>query len=161
MTEYSNGILFDRNILVNYSCFISLWLIWIITFHPVRGNFANEFYSYENCASNLIQKLCSMVLLCRKKKTIKLNSPYWFGITSGSVSSISGGSSWTIWWWFRCLESVTMILLPIGVADIPLDCGAGRTNGWAGSIWQSFGTVCSWVCFADFRFSSMLLFVGR
>lgn len=65
--------------------------------------------------------------------------PYWFGITSGSVSSPSGGSPII---WGLCL---IICEAAIGV-DVPLCslvcCGS--------SSWQSDGVTDSCVCFTDF-----------
>lgn len=132
MTEYSNGILFDRNILVNYSCFISLWLIWIITFHPVRGNFANEFYSYENCASNFIQKLCSMVLLCRKKNDkTELTILIWNNIRIGFVDF-----GWLL------VDHLMMVQVPwIGDNDIVAHWRCRHTAG----LWRRSYKWLSWL----------------
>lgn len=79
-------------------------------------------------------------------------------MTSGSVSSPSGGSWSLIIWWCRVSLLLTAVqLFPIDVAR-PLNCGVVvRVCGCFCSIWHSAAIAGSWVCFVDFKFSSTVL----
>lgn len=85
------------------------------------------------------------------------NLPYWFGITSGSVSSPSGGSWSLINWW--CRESLfTLVQLLIIGVETPHDGTVTvRVCCCVDSSWQSAGTTGNCVCFADLIVSSAFL----
>lgn len=93
-----------------------------------------------------------------KGKEREHDLPYWLGMTSGSVSSPSGGSWSLIIWWCRVSLLFTPVqLFPIDVARL-LNCGdVVRVCCCFCSIWQSTAIVGSWVCLFDFKFSSTLL----
>lgn len=91
-------------------------------------------------------------------ESVNKDLPYWLGMTSGSVSSPSGGSWSLIIWWCRVSLLFTPVqLFPIDVARL-LNCGdVVRVCCCFCSIWQSTAIVGSWVCLFDFKFSSTLL----
>lgn len=88
-----------------------------------------------------------------KGDTLPHNLPYWFGITSGSVSSPSGGSWSFINWWCRELMLTLAQLFIIGIDEPLVGTVTVRACDWAASNWQSACTGGNWVCFADFMLS--------
>lgn len=104
-----------------------------------------------------VESHCRGLLDAENDGIWSVHLPYWFGITSGSVSSPSGGSWSFISWW--CRESLfTLVQLLIIGVETPHDGTVTvRVCCCVASNWQSAGTTGNCVCFADLIFSSAFL----